>query len=54
MPKKTLTTDCNICDLCSVNNQNKFVCNWGKSKKGKVMEPAKRKKGVVRCNLIKT
>jgi len=51
---KTLTIDCNTCDFCKVNEQNKLICKWGKIKKGKIMEPAKRKKGVLRCNLIKS
>lgn len=53
MNKKTLTIDCNTCDFCRVTDDNQFVCTWGKTKKGKIMHPAKRKKGVVKCNLIR-
>jgi hypothetical protein len=51
--KKTLTIDCNTCDLVRVNDKSQFICLWGKSEKGKIMEPAKRKKGVLRCKLKK-
>lgn len=53
MHKKTLTIDCNTCKFCSVNDESQFICNWGKTKKGKIMEPAKRKHGVLKCNLIR-
>ncbi len=42
MRKKALTTDCNTCELCTVNDSSQFVCGWGKG--NKVMEPAKGKK----------
>lgn len=53
MQTKTLTIDCNTCDFCKADEKNQFICKWGKTKKGKIMQPAKRKHGVVRCNLIR-
>ena len=38
--QKILTSDCPSCNLCIINDENKFQCNWGKSKKIKILEPA--------------
>lgn len=43
MRKKALTTDCNGCNLCTVNDLSQFTCTWGKGKP-KIMFPAKGKK----------
>lgn len=53
MHKKVLTIDCGNCELCSVDDNNSnFICSWGKTRKGKIMNPPKGKQ-VIRCNLIK-
>lgn len=38
MSKKQLTKDCASCNLCFVNDQNNFVCKWGRHKKIKVLD----------------
>jgi len=43
MRKKALTMDCNQCQLMSVDNDNRFLCKWGKGE-AKVLEPHKGKK----------
>jgi hypothetical protein len=43
MRKKTLTMDCNQCNLMKVDEDSKFICHWGKGEP-KIMEPQKGKK----------
>ncbi len=40
---KTLTMDCDKCDLMKVADNNKFICHWGKGE-AKILEPHKGKK----------
>jgi len=35
MYSKTLTIDCKKCSYFKVDENNQFICNWGKSKKKK-------------------
>jgi hypothetical protein len=41
MMQKVLTSDCPSCNLCIINDENKFQCLWGKSKKIKILETGK-------------
>lgn len=50
MRKKVLTINCPSCELCSVQDNTKFICGWGQGKK--IMEPPKGKK-IIRCKLIR-
>jgi len=49
MRTKTLTIDCDKCDLMKVDNDNKFICKWGKGE-DKILEPHKGKKPI-NCKL---
>ena len=49
MRRKTLTMDCDKCDLMNVAENNKFICNWGKGE-SKILEPHKGKKPI-NCKL---
>jgi hypothetical protein len=49
--RKVLTKDCPSCKDCTINDENKFQCSWGKSKKRKILEPALGR--AKRCKLIK-
>jgi len=49
MRKKTLTMDCDKCNLMKVDEEARFICNWGDGE-SKVLQPHKGKKPV-RCKL---
>ena len=49
---KTLTIDCIDCGHLEPSEDKKFICKWGKTKKGKLLLPKKGKK-TIKCNLIK-
>ena len=46
---KTLTIDCDKCDLMKVDHKNQFICNWGKGE-SKILEPHKGKRPI-NCKL---
>lgn len=48
MRRKTLTMDCDKCELMKVNDLNQFICNWGKG--DKILESHKGKKPI-NCKL---
>jgi hypothetical protein len=50
---KSLTIDCIDCGHLKNNDGNKFICTWGKTKKGKLLLP-KKGKGTLRCRLIES
>lgn len=43
MSKKVLTPDCPSCEDLTINDGNQFQCNWGTSKKKKILVPHKGK-----------
>jgi len=49
MRKKTLTMDCDKCNLMKVNEEAQFVCRWGNGKP-KLLEPHKGRKPI-NCRL---
>jgi len=49
MRRKTLTMNCDQCDLMKVDNDGRFLCKWGKGEP-KVLEPHKGKKPI-NCKL---
>jgi len=48
--RKTLTSDCEKCDLMKLNNNSQMLCHWGT--KVKILEPQKGK-NPLKCNLKK-
>lgn len=51
--KKSLTIDCIDCGHINKNEDNQFICEWGKTKKGKLLLPRKGK-GNLKCKLIES
>ena len=49
MRRKTLTMDCDKCDLMKVAENNKFICHWGNGE-AKILEPHKGQKPI-NCKL---
>ena len=52
MKAKAITVDCVSCSLLSADNKGHMTCNWGKTKKPKLLLPQKGKKPLS-CQLIK-
>jgi hypothetical protein len=50
MYKKVLTMECPSCKCLKIDDENQFRCEWGKSKKGKILLPHKGRKPHT-CNL---
>lgn len=53
MLTKSLTIDCIDCGHLNTTESNKFICKWGKTKKGKLLLPRKGK-GNLKCKLIES
>lgn len=52
MSKKSLTKDCPSCELLFIDDLGQFICNWGKSKKRKILQDANAtKKFKKKCTL---
>jgi hypothetical protein len=50
---KCLTVDCIECGYFKKSINNKFICKWGKTKKGKYLLPPKGKESL-KCKLIES
>ena len=51
MGRKSLTKDCPSCHLMIINDDNQFVCTWGKNKKIKILDDKRAKKVLNKCTL---
>jgi hypothetical protein len=51
MSRKTLTRDCPSCNKLFIDDNNNFVCQWGKARNQKILDETK---GSARplCNLL--
>jgi hypothetical protein len=47
--KKAITKDCPSCEDMIINDEGKFECKWGKSKKIKILHQSKKR--LSNCNL---
>jgi len=51
MRRKVLTKECPSCNDLSIDDDSRFVCNWGNSKTPKILLNRKRRKAIS-CKLI--
>jgi len=46
MRRKVITKECPSCNLLTIDDDSRFICNWGISKTPKVLSDRKRKKAI--------
>lgn len=52
MSKKSLTKDCPSCKFMFIDDDNQFICKWGKNNKTKILVDGKRTKRILKkCTL---